>query len=90
MATKIKTLLLNLQEKADNGIMQPETPIDFGVSFKNVIDMREDKEHYTLEQFFDAFMSYIKETDFIYHGDTTPENSHTKIWIDTSSKQNVF
>lgn len=51
-----------------------------GADFANVIDSR---NGYTLAQFFDSYLSFLKESNFVYTGSTQPVNSHVSLWIDT-------
>lgn len=60
------------------------SPVLIGASFENVIDTRENKVPYTLAQFYDNVMEYFNRTHYLYYGKTEPNNTHNKIWIDTS------
>lgn len=82
MATEVIELLQDIAEKLDNGEMGRQVP--FSSSFKNTVDTREGKTHYTLAQFFDHYMNFMQNADFIYYGSNEPTNKHIKIWIDTS------
>lgn len=87
MATQAIELLQDIAEKLDNGEMGPAVP--FSSDFSHTVDMREGKTRYTLAQFFDHYMSFMKEADFIYYGKNEPTNKHIKIWIDTSRSSNA-
>lgn len=55
----------------------------FGVSFNEVVDDRPGKTSYSLAQFFDNYISYMKSTYFVYRGTDTPKNQKIGLWIDT-------
>lgn len=82
MATK--SFVKKVGEKAKDGSLT--TPYsEFGVGFDNVVDTRSGKGNYSLAQFFDNYIDYMKNTTFVYTGKVQPKNTHVGIWIDTSS-----
>lgn len=68
--------------KQDNGSLGSAYKI--GAGFSDIVDTRADNGNYTLEQFFDNYISFMKNTTFVYTGTTVPTNTHVGIWIDTS------
>lgn len=66
-------------------------PTKIGASFQDVIDTDgvsidgEVNKRFTLKQFYDNYLSFMDEADFVYYGvdDPTP-NERIKIWIDTN------
>ena len=80
----VKSFVKKVGQKAKDGsLTMPYS--EFGVGFENVVDTRKDKDNYSLAQFFDNYMDYMKNTTFVYTGKTQPTNTHVGIWIDTSS-----
>ena len=80
----VKSFVKKVGQKAKDGsLTMPYS--EFGVDFENVVDTRKDKGNYSLAQFFDNYMDYMKNTTFVYTGKTQPTNTHVGIWIDTSS-----
>lgn len=57
---------------------------NIGTSFANIIDTRTNRGNYSLEQFFDNYMNFLKTATFIYSGPTQPTNTHIGIWLDTN------
>lgn len=87
-ATTQKTYLQSVSVKSDTGELGDEVPI--GAKFADVVDGRSAQGNYTLEQFFDNYMAFMKNADFIYYGGDNPEkNTHIKVWIDNTTPQNV-
>lgn len=84
-----REIVTTIYEKADNvsteGAFSKTTPI--GVNFSNVFSKEdpETRQRYTLQNLADNYLNFVKNTLFVYKGDTQPVNSHTAIWIDTSS-----
>nr|DAF55205.1 MAG TPA: hypothetical protein [Siphoviridae sp. ctZHD14] len=68
--------------KSDTGEMG--SYYNVGTSFANIVDTRINKGNYTLEQFFDSYMSFMRGATFVYSGNTTPQNPHVGIWLDTN------
>lgn len=80
----VKSFVKKVGQKAKDGsLTMPYS--EFGVGFENVVDTRRDKSNYSLAQFFDNYMDFMKNTTFVYTGKTQPANTHVGIWIDTSS-----
>ena len=80
----VKSFVKKVGQKAKDGsLTMPYSA--FGVGFENVVDTRRDKGNYSLAQFFDNYMDFMKNTTFVYTGKTQPTNTHVGIWIDTSS-----
>ena len=80
----IKSFVKKVGKKAKDGSLTLPYS-EFGVGFDNVVDTRMDKGNYSLAQFFDNYMDFMKNTTFVYTGKTQPTNTHVGIWIDTSS-----
>ena len=80
----VKSFVKKVGQKAKDGSLTLPYS-EFGVGFDNVVDTRKDKGTYSLAQFFDNYMDYMKNTTFVYTGKTQPTNTHVGIWIDTSS-----
>ena len=80
----VKSFVKKVGQKAKDGsLTMPYS--EFGVGFDKVVDTRKDKGNYSLAQFFDNYMDFMKNTTFVYTGKTQPTNTHVGIWIDTSS-----
>ena len=80
----VKSFVKKVGQKAKDGsLTMPYS--EFGVGFEYVVDTRRDKGNYSLAQFFDNYMDFMKNTTFVYTGKTQPTNTHVGIWIDTSS-----
>lgn len=80
----VKSFVKKVGQKAKDGsLIMPYS--EFGVGFENVVDTRSNKGNYSLAQFFDNYMDFMKNTTFVYTGKTQPTNTHVGIWIDTSS-----
>lgn len=56
---------------------------DFGASFSEIIDSRAGQGNFSLAQFFDNYMAFMKETTFVWAGVDQPTNTHIGIWLDT-------
>ena len=80
----VKSFVKMVGQKAKDGSLTLPYS-EFGVGFENVVDTRRDKGNYSLAQFFDNYMNFMKNTTFVYTGKTQPANSLIGIWIDTSS-----
>lgn len=80
----VKSFVKKVGQKAKDGSLTLPYS-EFGVGFENVVDTRSDKGNYSLAQFFDNYMDFMKNTTFVYTGKTQPTNTHVGIWIDTSS-----
>ena len=80
----VKSFIKKVGQKAKDGSLTLPYS-EFGVGFDNVVDTRSGKGNYSLAQFFDNYMDYMKNTTFVYTGKTQPSNTHVGIWIDTSS-----
>ena len=88
MAKETKTFVEKLSIKQSTGELDEGTPI--GVPFDRVFDSRENKEGYTLQQFFDNYYAYITGADFIYYGEQEPSNHKIRLWIDTTEYPTIF
>ena len=56
-----------------------------GAVFTDIVDAeRAGASGYSLDQFFDSYIKFMSNADFVYTGDVEPQNHHIKIWIDTS------
>lgn len=82
MATSTKTLIQNAAVKLDTGGLS--SPVPIGATFDNVVDTRIGKGNYNVAQLFDAVMDFFQTADFIYYGAEKPDNTHVRLWIDTS------
>lgn len=80
----VKSFVKKVGKKAKDGSLTLPYS-EFGVGFENVVDTRRGKGNYSLAQFFDNYMDFMKNTTFVYTGKTQPTNTHVGIWIDTSS-----
>lgn len=69
--------------KSDEGTLGSDYKLSS--SFQDIIDNRQGKGNYTLAQFFDNYISFMRNGNFIYMGNTQPTNTHIAIWIDTST-----
>lgn len=83
MATAQKTLLRDVSVKRDTGDLT--SPVYVGTTFEDTIDSRRGKTPYTLAQFFDHYLNFMQNADFIYYGSVKPTNNHVKLWLDTST-----
>lgn len=55
----VKSFVKKVGQKArDGSLTMPYS--EFGVGFENVVDTRKDKGNYSLAQFFDNYMDYMK------------------------------
>lgn len=77
------TVVREIYRKQEDGTVSSAHNI--GSNFQNIIDDRPGQEGYTLAQFFDNYMSFIKNNIFVYTGPVKPTNTHIGIWIDTGS-----
>lgn len=69
-------------KQQDGGLGSDNT---IGATFSDVVDAdRSGATGYSLDQFFDSYMRFMKEANFVYAGDIKPQNNHIKIWLDTS------
>ena len=71
-----------LYQKAEDGTVDQSSSIKLGTFFSNVIA---DDKTYSLQQFYESYLAFIQNADFIYYGETAPQNSRIRIWIDTGS-----
>lgn len=81
MAVKRQDIVWSISEKQENGTLGEEKRI--GTTFDYVINDKMDG--YTLEQFFNHYMNFMQNADFIYYGVEKPTNTHTRIWLDTNN-----
>lgn len=57
----------------------------FGADFTHIIDKeRDEATGYTLDQFFQSYLDFLKNYPFTAVTEQEPENQHVEIWIDTS------
>lgn len=82
MATKPQDILFDIWTKNDVGEIQKV--IDAPSTFETTVDTRANKGNYSLAQFFDHYIEFMQNADFIYYGAEKPANVHNRIWIDTS------
>lgn len=54
-----------------------------GGSFSEIVDTRTGKGNYSLAQFFDNYLNFMKNTTFVYAGVDKPANTHIGLWLDT-------
>lgn len=86
-----KTLVKEVSVKGEDGLFSD--PLQFGVSFQDVVDSERDSgtpTQWSLEQFLDSYLDFMRTNNWVVYGATAPKNTHAKIWIDTSQKQNNF
>lgn len=83
MATKTKDFLTKAAVKQNDGTLGSYTPI--GASFEDVYDTRGDNSNgfYSLAQFFDNYLAFVKDVKLVHAGDTQPTNPNYCFWIDT-------
>lgn len=83
MATQFKELLTKAAVKQNDGTLGSYTPI--GASFEDVFDTRGSKDDgfYSLAQFFDNYLAFIKNVKLVHTGDIQPTNTNYCFWIDT-------
>lgn len=68
--------------KDENGLLGSDYKI--GAGFNEIVDDRAGKTTYTLAQFFDSYMDFMKNSYFVYYGVNEPTNTHIPLWIDTA------
>ena len=86
-------------DESINGDQHVGTPMNIGALFRDVIDLRpaqidskgdtvypaDPRETgYTLAQFIDHYMDFMRSVPFIYIGNNQVDNNHIGIFIDTS------
>lgn len=76
-----KNLVKQISVKQDDNTLG--TFYDFGASFADIVDTRIGMGNFSLEQFFDNYMSFMKENAFVFVGIDQPTNKHISLWIDT-------
>lgn len=54
---------------------------DVGARFDDIVDS---ESNYSLKQFYDNYVDFMKNTRFVYAGNTQPKNNHVLLWIDTN------
>lgn len=83
-----KTLITNVAQKQEDGSLG--APITFGADFADIVDGRAGGENFSLQQFYDHYMNFMKNGYFVTSGTNTPVNNHVTLWFDTSqSNQQV-
>lgn len=82
-----KNLINRVSQKQEDGTLGNANNI--GVDFSNVVDSRVDQGQYSLQQFFDSYMAFMKNTSFIYSGPNTPTNEHIALWFDTNPSTTI-
>lgn len=85
MATK--KLVHQVSMKDSTGYVVNTTNI--GATFEDVVDVGEGRTNFTLAQFIDSYLKYMKNADFIYAGGTQPKNSKVVLWLDTSENNGL-
>lgn len=75
-------LVKEVAVKQDDGTLGSYQKL--GGTFREIIDDRNNKGNFTLEQFFDNYLDFMQNTTFVYTGIDKPANTHVGIWIDTS------
>ena len=67
-------------------VPQPEEPIISENNEEDVYDTRGDNSNgfYSLAQFFDNYLAFVKGVKLVHTGDTQPTNPNYCFWIDTS------
>lgn len=67
------------------GLIDNEDTNSIGVTYGNVIDARGGTDNgYSLDQFYDSYIKFIKSSYFLTSGKTQPQNAYVSLWIDTS------
>lgn len=83
-----KTLITDIAQKQEDGSLG--APYDIGADFADIVDGRAGGEGYTLQQFYDHYINFMKNGYFVASGSTQPVNNHIMLWFDTSqSNQQV-
>lgn len=80
MATN--NLVKTVAVKSEDGTLGSDFKI--GAGFNEIVDDRAGKGNYSLAQFFDNYMDFMKNSFFVYYGTDEPANTHIPLWIDTS------
>lgn len=81
--SQTKALVKEVYVKQQDGTFN--TPTSLGATFENVIDQRASgATRYTLAQFLDNYLDFMKTNNFIAYGTNAPVNTHARIWIDTA------
>lgn len=88
MADKNITIVRQVSEKNENGTLNDPVPI--GATFETVVDTRATKGNHTLAQFFDSYIDFMTNADFVYKGATEPTNGKTAVWVDTSHASSEY
>ena len=78
----IKKLVHQVSIKDDSGYITSTTNI--GATFDDVVDAGTGRTNYTLTQFFDSYLNFMRNADFIYAGGVEPKNPKVVLWLDTS------
>lgn len=83
MAAKTKDFLTKAAIKQEDGTLSSYIPI--GASFEDIYDTRGDSSSgfYSLAQFFDNYLAFVKSIKLVHSGDTQPTNPNYCLWIDT-------
>lgn len=74
-----KNVVNQVVYKNDKGELVGYT--DVGARFDGVVDS---ESNYSLKQFYDNYVDFMKNACFMYAGNTQPKNSHVLLWIDTN------
>ena len=85
MATN-KTVVKRVVQKTETGMITDD--MDIGVDFDSVVDTRSDKGNHSLSQFFDNYVEFSENYDFMYRGTSQPTNKNA--WIGMDTNQNNY
>lgn len=79
------TTVRKVTTKLSDGTLDTDT--DLGATFVNVLDVgRSGETGYSLDQFLDHYINFMKNTTFVYTGVSQPSNTHM-LWVDTGHSQ---
>jgi len=83
------SLVRKIAEKQQDGTLSADSTI--GAIFTDVVDgERVGATGYSLDQFIDSYLAFMKANLFTYVGNEEPLNHHIALWVDTNSPQNDF
>lgn len=75
-------LVRKIAVKQQDGTLSADSTI--GATFSDIVDTdRTGATGYSLDQFFDSYISFMNEYPFTYVGNEEPDNHHAFLWIDT-------
>lgn len=75
-----KKVVVGIVEKIDEEELGES--YDFTNTFSEIVDS---DTGYSLVDFLNSYLSFLKESTFTLVSGTQPENTHIGLWVDTSS-----